>query len=85
MSELSKLPNVGKVLEKNLLAVGIETPQQLREVGVEEAFLRIRQQQDSGACLHMLYGLQGALLGISDSLLPVEKKQELQTFFKSLE
>lgn len=27
MSELSKLPNVGKVLENNLLKVGIETPE----------------------------------------------------------
>ena len=40
MSELSKLPNVGKVLEENLLAVGIETLEQLREIGAEEAFRR---------------------------------------------
>ncbi|WP_320129823.1 TfoX/Sxy family protein [uncultured Sphaerochaeta sp.] len=84
MSELSKLPNVGKVLEENLLAVGIETPQQLEELGVQEAFLRIRHQQDPGACLHMLYGLQGAVLGIPDTLLTSETKQELKTFFKSL-
>ncbi len=44
MSELSKLKNVGKVLEGNLLAVGIEIPQQLREIGVREAFMCIRQQ-----------------------------------------
>ncbi|MGB4406121.1 MAG: TfoX/Sxy family DNA transformation protein [Sphaerochaeta sp.] len=84
MSELSKLKNVGKVLEGNLLAVGIETPQQLREIGVKEAFMRIRLKQDPGACLHMLYGLQGAILDIPDSLLSVETKQELQIFFKKL-
>jgi DNA transformation protein len=84
MSELLKLPNVGKVLEQNLLAVGIETPEQLQEIGVEEAFLRIRLHRDPGACLHMLYGIQGAILGIPDKHLPADIKQELKAFFHSL-
>lgn len=84
MSELSKLPNVGKVLEENLLAIGIETLEQLKQVGAEEAFLRIRLQRDSGACLHMLYGIQGAILGIPDQFLPAETKQKLKAFFNSL-
>jgi len=84
MSGLSGLPNVGKVLEQNLLAVGIETPERLREVGAKEAFLRIRLQCDPGACLHMLYGLQGAVEGIPDRFLSDEKKQELKAFFRSL-
>ncbi len=84
MSELAKLPNVGKVLEENLLAVGIETPEQLREIGAEEAFRRIRRQRDPTACLHMLYGIQGAILGMPDKLLPHEVKQQLKTFFHSL-
>jgi len=84
MSELSKLPNVGKVLEQNLIKVGIDTPEKLREIGAKEAFMRIRLSVDSGACLHMLYGLQGAALGINDTLLSDEIKQDLRTFFKSL-
>ena len=84
MSVLSKLPNVGKVLEENLLAVGIETPEQLQEIGAEEAFRRIRLQRDPGACLHMLYGLAGAVLGIPDKLLSADIKQELKAFFHSL-
>ena len=84
MSELSKLPNIGRVLEENLLAVGIETPEQLREIGVEEAFRRIRLQCDPGACLHMLYGLEGAVEGIQDKFLTDGKKQELKAFYKSL-
>ncbi len=85
MSELSKLSNVGKVLEENLLAIGIETPEQLRHTGAKEAFLRIRLQCDPGACLHMLYGIQGAVLGIPDKLLPAETKQELKEFFHGLD
>ncbi|TWH51886.1 TfoX/Sxy family protein [Sporomusa sp. KB1] len=84
MSKLSKLPNIGKILEANLLAVGIETPEQLREIGAKEAFRRIRLQRDPGACLHMLYGIQGAILGILDTLMPADTKLELKAFFHSL-
>lgn len=84
MSDLSKLPNVGKVLENHLWAIGIETPEELQQLGAEEAFLRIRQQRDPEACLHMLYGIQGAILGIPDKFLSVEAKQELKTFFNDL-
>ncbi len=84
MSGLSKLPNVGRVLEENLMAVGIETPEQLAEVGAKEAFLRIRLQRDPGACLHMLYGIQGAIEGIPDKLLSADTKQDLKAFFNHL-
>lgn len=84
MSELSKLPNVGKVLEQNLIRVGINTPEALQSLGAKGAFLRIRADVDPGACLHMLYGLQGAIRGIPDAQLSPEDKQELREFFKSL-
>jgi DNA transformation protein len=84
MSALSDLPNVGKILESNLLTVGIETPEQLRSMGAEEAFIRIRAQADPGACLHMLYGIQGAIDGMPDKFLPVQTKERLRLFYKSL-
>lgn len=84
MSELSRLCNAGKVLEENLLAIGIETPEQLQEVGAKEAFRLIRLQHDPGACLHMLYGIQGAILGIPDKLLAADIKQDLKAFFRGL-
>lgn len=83
MGELCSLPNVGKVLESNLKAVGINTAEELLQIGSKEAFIRIRII-DSGACLHMLYGLEGAVRGVKDSLLPEETKQELKKFYKSL-
>lgn len=82
--ELSKLPNVGKVLAEHLLAIGIETPEQLREAGAQEVFLRIRGQRDLGACLHMLYGIRGAILGVPDTLLTAQEKEALRTFFNGL-
>ncbi len=84
MSELKNLPNVGKVLEEHLHAVGIETPQQLKETGAQKAFLLIRMQRDPGACLNMLYGLQGAILGVPDTHLSEETKTTLKQFFKTL-
>jgi len=84
MGALSNLPNVGKVLENNLLRVGIETPEQLRSIGAEEAFIRIRVCIDPGACLHMLYGIQGAIEGVPDKLLTDDTKQKLKAFYKTL-
>ncbi len=84
MSSLSALPNVGKVLERNLIQTGIETPEQLRNIGAKEAFIRIRAQVDSGACLHMLYGIQGAIDGIPDKFLSRDVKDELKKFYNNL-
>lgn len=83
MGELTTLPNVGKVLEKKLIEIGIYTIKQLSETGSKEAFIRIKMN-DPSACLHMLYGLQGAIDGIRDSLLPESTKSELKVFFKNL-
>ena len=84
MDDLKELPNVGQVLHGALLEVGIATAEELRTVGAETAFLRIRAQVDSGACLHMLYGIQGAIDGVRDNLLPQEKKDRLRAFYKNL-
>lgn len=84
MSELIQLPNIGKMLEQHLLSVGIETVSQLKEIGAEHAFLLIRDQRDSAACLHMLYGLRGAILSIPDTQLSEQEKTHLKQFYRSL-
>jgi DNA transformation protein len=84
VSALSDLPNVGKVLEDNLRKINIETPEQLQRMGAEEAFIRIRMQVDPSACLHMLYGIQGAIDGIPDRFLSVQTKERLRLFYKTL-
>lgn len=83
MGELAGLPNVGKVLERNLNEIGIYTVKQLREAGSKGAFIRIKAI-DPGACLHMLYGLQGAIDGIKDNLLSESTKCDLKAFYKKL-
>jgi len=41
MGELSKLPNIGKEVEKQLNIVGIFTYDELKEIGTEHAWLKI--------------------------------------------
>lgn len=80
-NELISLPNIGKVVAKKLIEVGISTPEELRAVGAEQAFIRL-QTIDEGACLCMLQGLEGAVQGIRWHNLPKERKEELKQFFR---
>jgi len=82
MGELSKLPNIGKVVEQQLNEAGIETAKQLIEIGSKQAWMRIKGVDDS-ACINMLYGLEGAIQGIRWHYLPKELKDELKEFYKS--
>jgi DNA transformation protein len=84
MSKLCDLPNVGKVLEGNLINVGITTPEQLKKIGSKEAFMSIRKKIDPGACLHMLYGIEGAIEGIRDTKLDSATKDDLKNFYNNL-
>lgn len=81
--ELTDLPNIGPVLARNLQTIGIDTPEALRKVGAEEAWLRIRLNVDGGACLHQLQALAGAAAGVPKAELPLERKAELKAFFNA--
>ena len=50
MKKLSEYPNIGPVVEKQLHQVGIDTLDQLQDIGSQEAWLRI-QQIDSSASI----------------------------------
>ena len=69
MGELSKLPNIGKAVEAQLIQVGIETPEALREIGAKAACLKI-QEIDPSACIHRLLALEGAIQGVKKTTLP---------------
>ena len=84
MTKLTDLPNIGPKLAEHLTRAGIETPDQLRQTGAEETFLRIRTKVDSTACLHELEALAGAVEGVRKSLLPPERKAELKAWFRAL-
>ncbi len=82
MGELSKLPNIGKVVERQLNDVGINTFEDLKKAGSRGAWLRIKAIDDS-ACIHRLYSFEGAIRGITKTELPQNVKDELKEFYNS--
>lgn len=79
---LSELPNIGAVLAELLERVGVETPEDLRELGSRGAWLRIRAV-DPSACLHKLQALEGAVRGVRKNELPGAVKADLRAFFEA--
>ena len=80
MGQLSKLPNIGKEVERQLNQVGINTYEELKDLGDEKAWLKI-QEIDESACIHRLLALEGALNGIKKSQLSDNRKAELKEFY----
>lgn len=80
MGELSKLPNIGNMIEAQLNQVGLFTEEDLKHIGAEQAWLKI-QQIDESACIHRLLALEGAIQGVKKTLLPEERKKELKDFY----
>ncbi|MBQ2961667.1 TfoX/Sxy family protein [Methanobrevibacter sp.] len=82
MGELSKLPNIGKVVEKQLNDVGIDTVDELIDLGSKEAWLIIKEIDDN-ACLNRLMALEGAIQNIRWHSLSDEDKDDLRYFYNS--
>lgn len=80
MGELSKLPNIGKVLEGQLNDVGIETVDDLIDIGSKEAWLKIKEIDDS-ACVNRLMALEGAIQNIRWHDLTEADKKNLKNFY----
>lgn len=80
MGELSKLPNIGKVLEHQLNEIGIETVEELEEIGSREAWLAIKEK-DPSACYNRLCGIEGAIQRIRWHNLSDNDKKNLKDFY----
>ena len=65
MGELSKLPNIGKTVEEQLIQVGINSADELKKTGAKAAWLKI-QEIDESACIHRLMALEGAIRGVKN-------------------
>lgn len=81
MGELSKLPNIGKTVEDQLLQVGINTVEELKRIGAKDVWLKI-QKIDSLACIHRLMALEGAIEGVKKTMLSEEVKADLKEFYQ---
>ncbi|BBE19233.1 hypothetical protein AQPE_3409 [Aquipluma nitroreducens] len=79
IENLTQMKNIGKVVAEKLIEVGITSPEELKALGSEQAFVRL-QTIDETACLSMLQALEGAVQGIRWHNLPQERKEELKEF-----
>ncbi|MDO7785903.1 TfoX/Sxy family protein [Desulforamulus aquiferis] len=82
MSDLTNLPNIGKIMEKRLAAVGINDVESLRKIGSKEAFIKLRMLEGD-TCFSSLCGLEGAVQGIRWHNLNAKTKEDLKKFFDS--
>ncbi len=80
MGELTKLPNIGEEIEKQLNMVGISSYEELKSFGAEQAWLKILEH-DETACINRLLAIEGALQGVKKTLLSHERKAELKDFY----
>ena len=78
MGELSRLPNIGKEVERQLNEAGILSAEDLKNLGAEKAWLKI-QKLDPSACIHRLLALEGALRGVKDELKKFYHEHKLRS------
>ena len=84
MSSLLKQINIGKILGQKLGQIGLHSIEELRELGSEQAFIRIKTM-DTTACINTLYALEGAVQAIRWHALAKDRKEELLVFFRMIE
>jgi DNA transformation protein and related proteins len=74
----NEMANLGPQSRAWLAAVGVHTQADLAEIGAVEAYHRAKVAFPDRVTLNLLYGLEGALLGIRWDELPAEIKADLQ-------
>jgi len=79
MSELTSLRNIGKEIDKKLKTVGIMTAEELKDLGSEAAFVKLKSHYPN-VCLVHLYSLEGAITDIEYNHLPNDVKKKLKEF-----
>ena len=80
MEDLTKLPNIGPVLAEKLNGIGVESYDDLAEMGSVEALIRIGQT-DITAFANMLYALEGAILGVRWHDIPKDYREKVKNEF----
>jgi DNA transformation protein len=82
MSELTNLPNLGKVVAEQLQRAGIEAPEALRRLGSVEAAVRLTEA-GVDVCTSKLSALEGAIRGIRWHGIPQEERRRLWSAFQA--
>ena len=79
MSELTSMRNIGGEMARKLAAVGIDSPEKLRETGAKQAYFRVKETFPN-VCLVHLYALEGAITDQEYNQLSEETKKDMKAF-----
>jgi DNA transformation protein len=74
---MTKLRNIGPKSTERLAAVGVHSLEDVERLGVVETYLRVKAAFPDRVSLNLLWGLQGALMGIPWNQIPDDIKQDL--------
>lgn len=77
-SHVADMRNLGIGSAKNLAIAGINTPEELREMGVVGAYKALKFFVGSHVTLNFLWGLEGALTDMDWRDITPERKAELK-------
>lgn len=77
MESLEKLPNIGAILADRLRGAGVLDAAELRRLGAEAAFAKIRPGLPADACSHTLFALEGAIRGTRWTSIPQDERATL--------
>lgn len=79
MAELTSLKNIGKEIERKLKTIGINSAEELKEIGSRETWFRLKLKYPE-ICLVHLYTIEGAISDTEYNKLPEETKNVLKAF-----
>lgn len=77
------MKNIGKEMAKKLMAVGIDSPEQLTALGAKQAFAKLKEAYPQ-VCLVHLYALEGAIHDTAFHCLSKSQKEALKKYSDSL-
>ena len=83
MIKLETMINIGHALAERMYLAGINSAENLIDLGSKEAFIRVKTVYPD-ACINHLYALEGAVQNIRWHHLLPETKKELKEFYDNL-
>ncbi|KJY83137.1 DNA transformation protein [Vibrio galatheae] len=78
-NRLKDLPNLRLATERMLKKAGIDSVENLEEVGAVNAFKAIQSTHSADVNIELLWALEGAINGTHWSVIPQSRRQELLT------
>lgn len=79
--KLTEMKNIGKVLEKELIEIGITSAEELSSIGYLEAAKRLDIKFD--VCCNKLYALYGAVIDMRWHDIPKSERKNVMDEFNS--